>query len=108
MTMPWVDQVEGIVEVWYAGSRSNEALANILTGQVNPSAKLAMTFPRSEDDLPHPTILKLPPEDEDQGTGAANGPTHTASKYSVDYAEGAKVGYKWYEAEYHPVLFPSA
>jgi beta-glucosidase len=106
VTMPWVDQVQGIVEVWYAGSRGHKALANILTGQVNPTAKLAMTFPRSEEDLPHPTIPKLSPEDKDQGTGAVNGPTHATSKYSVDYTEGAKVGYKWYQAEHHPVLFP--
>jgi beta-glucosidase len=104
--MPWIDQVQGVVEAWYAGSSGHKALANILTGQVNPTAKLAMTFPKSEEDLPHPTIPALSPEDKEQGTGAVNGPTHVASKYSVDYAEGAKVGYKWYQAEHKPVLFP--
>lgn len=106
VTMPWIDKVQGVVEAWYAGSSGHKALANVLTGAVNPSAKLAMTFPLSEADLPHPVIPPLAPEDEGQGTGAVNGPTHLASKYAVDYTEGAKVGYKWYEAENKPVLFP--
>ena len=106
VTMPWSDRVQGVVEAWYAGSSGHKALANVLTGQVNPSAKLTMTFPRSEADLPHSTIPALSPEDEGQGTGAVNGATHIASKYSVNYSEGAKVGYKWYEAEHKPVLFP--
>jgi beta-glucosidase len=46
--MPWKDKVAGIVEAWYPGSRGATALANILTGEVNPSAKLPMTFPLSE------------------------------------------------------------
>ncbi|WP_229741382.1 beta-glucosidase family protein [Silvibacterium dinghuense] len=104
--MPWADKVQGIVEAWYAGSNGHRALANVLTGQVNPSAKLAMTFPRDEGDLPHPSIPALSREDEGQGTHAVNGETHPASKYSVSYDEGAKVGYKWYEAEHKPVLFP--
>jgi beta-glucosidase len=37
---------------------------------------------------------------------AVNGPTHVASKYSVNYSEDAKVGYKWYEAMHKSVLFP--
>jgi beta-glucosidase len=104
--MPWIDKVQGIVEAWYGGSSGHKALANVLLGKVNPTGKLAMTFPRSEADLPHPSIPPLPAADEGQGTGAVNGPTHTSSKYSVDYAEGVKVGYKWYQAEKKPVLFP--
>jgi beta-glucosidase len=104
--MPWLGQVQGIVEAWYAGSSGHKALANVLTGQVNPSAKLAMTFPKSEEDLPHPSIPALSREDEGQGTGAVNGEAHVASKYSVNYSEGAKVGYKWYQAEHKPILFP--
>jgi beta-glucosidase len=104
--MPWIDKVQGVVEAWYAGSSGHKALANVLTGKVNPSAKLAMTFPISEDDLPRPTIAPLPPRDKGQGTGAVNGETHVASRYSVTYSEGAKVGYKWYRSEHKPVLFP--
>ncbi len=60
-TMPWIDKVAGVVEAWYPGIRGAEALANILTGEVNPTGKLAITFPKSDADLPHPTIVQPPP-----------------------------------------------
>ncbi|WP_349627427.1 glycoside hydrolase family 3 C-terminal domain-containing protein [Alloacidobacterium dinghuense] len=106
VTMPWLGDVAGVVEAWYAGSRGHIALANVLTGEVNATGKLAMTFPKSEQDLPHPMIPPLTPEDEGQGTGAVNGQDHVGSKYSVSYDEGVKVGYKWYEAEHKQPLFP--
>ena len=106
VTMPWIGKVRGVVEVWFAGSSGHKALANVLTGEVNPSGKLAMTFPKSDADLPHPVIPPLPPEDAGQGTGAENGPTHVASKYTVHYDDGLKVGYKWYESEHKEPLFP--
>jgi beta-glucosidase len=106
VTMPWLDEVGGVVEAWYAGSSGHIALANVLTGEINATGKLPMTFPKSEQDLPHSTIPVLTKEDEGQGTGAVNGRTHVESKYSVHYDEGVKVGYKWYEAEHKQPLFP--
>jgi beta-glucosidase len=106
VTMPWIAKVRGVVEVWFAGSSGHTALANILAGDVNPSGKLAMTFPKSDADLPHPVIPPLPKEDVGQGTGVENGPTHVASKYTVHYDDGLKVGYKWYESEHKEPLFP--
>ena len=106
VTMPWVDQVSGILEAWYAGSRGAEAVANVIFGDVNPSAKLPMTFPKSEADLPHPKIVQPPKvtvEADRQGWKriAAGLPS-----FPVTYDEGVKVGYKWYDAENKPVLFP--
>jgi len=106
VTMPWIAKVRGVVEVWFAGSSGHTALASILSGDVNPSGKLAMTFPKSEADLPRPVIPPLPAEDAGQGTGVENGPTHVASKYTVHYDDGLKVGYKWYESEHKEPLFP--
>jgi beta-glucosidase len=106
VTMPWLGKVGAVVEAWYAGSSGHKALAGVLVGDVNPTGKLAMTFPKSEADLPHPVIPTLSKEDEGQGTGAENGPTHVESKYTVHYDEGVKVGYKWYEAEHKEPLFP--
>lgn len=106
VTMPWVHKVQGIVEVWFAGSSGQKALANVLTGKVNPSGRLAMTFPVSTSELPRTTIPPLPKRDKGQGSGAVNGKPAAPSNYSVHYFEGAKVGYKWYQAEHKPVLFP--
>jgi beta-glucosidase len=106
VTMPWIDQVSAVLEAWYAGSRGADAVANIIFGEVNPSAKLPMTFPKTEADLPHPTIVKPPKvtvEADRQGWKriAAGLPS-----FPVTYDEGVKVGYKWYDAENKPVLFP--
>lgn len=92
VTMPWLDKVAGVVEAWYAGSAGHKALANVLVGDVNPTGKLAITFPKSEKDLPHPVIPALPTPDR-------------TSNYAVHYDEGPEVGYKWYEAEHRQPLF---
>ncbi len=80
VTMPWLAQVAGVVEAWYAGSSGHRALARVLSGQVNPSGKLAMTFPRSETDLPRPTIAPLSRQDEGAGSGAVSDNAHTQSR----------------------------
>jgi beta-glucosidase len=98
VTMPWIDKVGGVVEAWYAGSKGADAVANILFGDVNPSAKLPMTFPRSVTDLPHPQLVK-PPQ-------ARRRKPEDPPSFNVNYDEGLKVGYKWYDAENKPVLFP--
>jgi beta-glucosidase len=103
VTMPWIDNVAGVVEAWYAGSRGHLAVARVLLGEVNPTAKLAVTFPRSEGDLPHPTIPPIPPS---SSPNAASESAAAMREYSVHYDEGLKVGYKWYDAENKPVLFP--
>ncbi|GAC1429929.1 MAG: glycoside hydrolase family 3 C-terminal domain-containing protein [Terriglobales bacterium] len=104
VTMPWVDKVDGILEAWFAGCKGADAVANILFGDVNPGAKLPMTFPRSEADLPHPQLIAPP-----AGTRTADDDRKTIltkPTFSVHYDEGLKVGYKWYDAEKKPVLFP--
>jgi beta-glucosidase len=104
VTMPWLDQAGAVVEAWYAGSKGSDAVANVLFGDVNPSAKLPMTFPKSEADLPHTTVVKPPPGTESASPGMRNEDAHAI--FSVHYDEGLKVGYKWYDAEKKPVLFP--
>jgi beta-glucosidase len=105
VAMPWAGQVNAILEAWFAGSRGEEALANILFGEVNPSAKLPITFPRSESDLPHKTIVK-PTEPEPTGPDAWKKRLEGLPAFQTNYDEGLKVGYKWYDAEKKPVLFP--
>lgn len=102
-TMPWIDKVKGVLESWYAGSKGADAVAAILFGQVNPSGKTPLTFPRSDADLPHPTVAK-PPQNNGQETFADPSKAHPV--FTVNYDEGLKVGYKYYDAEKKPVLFP--
>ncbi len=103
VTMPWLDKVSGVVEAWYAGSRGADAVANVLFGSVNPTAKLPMTFPRSVADLPHPQLI-MPPDKS--GRDAVSHQVLTQPTFAVHYDEGLKVGYKWYDAENKPALFP--
>ena len=111
--MPWLDKVSAVVEAWYPGIRGSEAIANILFGDVNPSGKLPITFPKSEADLPHPTHVDPPKADATHVVPrlpGAPGPIGMAMgiapPFDVNYDEGLKVGYKWYDAEKKPVLFP--
>lgn len=110
VTMPWIDKVAGVVEAWFGGSSGHKALANVLVGDVNPSGKLPLTFPKSEADLPHPDRPQIPAESQARaGDVADNGaPTAGASAhagYAVHYDEGAQVGYKWYETQKKQPLF---
>ncbi len=112
-TMPWIDKVAGVVEAWYPGIRGAEALANLLTGEVNPSGKLAITFPKSDADLPHPTLVLPPPASQPvRPAPGANISSFMARMakglppFQIYYDEKLKVGYKWYDAEKKPVLFP--
>jgi beta-glucosidase len=108
ITMPWVDQVSGILEAWYGGSRGAEALARVIFGEVNPSAKLPITFPKSEADLPQPSIVK-PPAESTTKHGEFEAWKRIAAglpAFQITYNQGLKVGYKWYDAERKPVLFP--
>ncbi len=104
VVMPWIDKVSGVMEAWYAGSKGADAVANLLFGTVNPSAKLPMTFPLSVADLPHPELVKPPVPAA--GAGQVLKPEDAKPTFSVHYDEGLKVGYKWYDAEKKPVLFP--
>ena len=83
VTLPWADKVGAIVEAWYAGQRGGEAIARVLTGEVNPSGRLPLTWPADESQLPRPAI-----------PGAGAGPNDPVK---IDYnIEGADVGYRWY------------
>jgi beta-glucosidase len=101
--MPWIADVGAAIEIWYPGVKGADALANILFGDVNPSAKLPATFAKSEADLPHPAIFGLNPSPAAPQAGT---PRRGPAPFDVDYTEGLKVGYKWFQAEDKQPLFP--
>lgn len=82
IAMPWAPNVKAIVSAWYSGQRGGQAIAEVLTGAVNPSGRLPVTFPASLADHPRP---ELP------GFGTPEGTPTTANM-----TEGSDVGYRWY------------
>jgi beta-glucosidase len=91
VAMPWHDSVNAIVQAWYPGQAGGQAVAEILAGRVNPSGRLPITFPVDLAQTPRP---ELP--DPRAPWGA---PT------TIDYFEGADVGYRWFARSGRAPLF---
>ena len=107
VTMPWIGQVSAAMEAWYPGIRGGAAIANILFGLVNPSAKLPLTFAKSEADLPHPQLTRQPPPASIADVVEPfPGFKDNTTRFEVSYDEGLMVGYKWYDAKHKTPLFP--
>ena len=86
VVMPWVDEVPAIMDAFYPGQDGGSAIVDILFGSVNPSGKLAVTFPKRLEDTP--AFLDYP------GTR------------QVRYNEGIFVGYRYYDKRAIEPLFP--
>jgi beta-glucosidase len=89
--MPWRDKVKAILEAWYPGQAGGQAIAEVLTGAVNPSGRLPVTFPADLTQTPRP---ELP------GLGTPWGTPTT-----IDYGEGAEVGYRWFAKQHSRPLY---
>ena len=89
--MPWRDKVKAIVQAWYPGQAGGQAIAEVLTGKVNPSGRLPITFPVDLAQTPRP---ELP------GLG-----TPWGTPVTIRYDEGAEVGYRWYAQKNHKPLY---
>ncbi|MGA9659350.1 MAG: glycoside hydrolase family 3 C-terminal domain-containing protein, partial [Asticcacaulis sp.] len=94
VVMPWLSKVGAVIEAWYPGTNGGEAIARVLTGEVNPSGHLPATFPASLDQLPRPVL---------EGDPKLDGDSHPMSNYNI---EGAAVGYKWFDKKGLKPLFP--
>jgi len=87
VTMPWADKVRAILEAWLGGQAGGGAIADALTGRVNPSGKLAETFPAQlEDTPPYPDF--------------------PARNKEASYGEGIFIGYRYYDNRKIAPLFP--
>jgi beta-glucosidase len=89
VAMPWLNKVAAVVEAFYPGQEAGSSIARILFGDVNPSGRLAMTFPANEHQGPGSSFLDYP------GDGM-----------TVNYTEGVLVGYRWHDAKNQEPLFP--
>lgn len=87
VAMPWIDSVKGLVQAWYGGNETGNAIADVLFGSVNPSAKLPLSFPKRVQD--NPSFVN-----------------YVTERGRTLYGEDVYIGYRWYEMLDLPVLFP--
>jgi len=87
VTMPWAENVRAILEAWLGGQAGGGAIADALTGRVNPSGKLAETFPVRLEDTP-------------------SFPDFPSRMKEANYGEGIFIGYRYYDARKIAPLFP--
>eukprot|EP00047_Mylnosiga_fluctuans_P022023 m.112178 g.112178 ORF g.112178 m.112178 type:complete len:658 (+) comp9107_c0_seq2:268-2241(+) len=92
--MPWIGAVPAVVQHAFAGQEAGTAIANVLFGVVNPSGKLALSFPVKETD----TWIQQQPQ---QYPGVLQD-----GFYQVEYSEELLVGYRWFDAKSIQPLFP--
>jgi beta-glucosidase len=88
--LPWLEQVPAVLESWYGGQEMGNALADVLFGDVNPSGKLPVTFPRSERDTPVSSPEQYARRDH----------------FIAHYSERLAVGYRGYDQFGIEPLFP--
>ncbi|KAI8675710.1 Beta-glucosidase [Fusarium keratoplasticum] len=89
VAMPWVDKVAAVLQAWFPGQECGNAIADVLTGAVNPEGRLPVSFPRKIQDAP----------------AHGNFPgTYVNGRLEVDYAEGVFVGYRHYDRVGHDKL----
>ncbi|WP_435100340.1 glycoside hydrolase family 3 C-terminal domain-containing protein [Halarchaeum sp. P4] len=88
ITMPWLDAVPSVLELWYPGQEGGAAAANLLFGEAEPGGRLPLTFGKSMDDYPADEIHEYPGENN-----------------VVHYDEGVFVGYRWFDQQETEPLF---
>lgn len=88
ITMPWIDDVRGVLYAYLGGEAVGAATLDLLFGDVNPSGKLAETFPRRLED--NPSYLYYLGDEQNK----------------TEYREGVFVGYRYYDKKKTDVLFP--
>ena len=91
VAMPWITKVKGLMQAWYLGSDAGYALADVISGDVNPSGKLPFSFPvKLEDNAAH-------------SFGELSYPGDSINQY---YKEGILVGYRWFDTKKIKPQFP--
>ena len=88
--MPWLARVRAVLEAWYPGQVDGAATAAVLTGRVDPSGRLPITFPASARQTPV----------------ASSPAAYPGADGTVTYREGLDIGYRWYLANHQKPLFP--
>ncbi len=82
VAMPWIEKVPSVVQAWFIGSEAGHSIADVLSGDVNPSGKLPFTFPAKLEDCPAHSLGEY--------TGVPSRDT-----VRIEYKESIFVGYRW-------------
>ena len=96
VAMPWVNEAGAILQAWYLGTECGNAIASVIAGDVNPSGKLPMTFPKSLEDVGAHALATYPGTPRNDGSKVVD----------CSYDDGVFVGYRWAEANGKEPLFP--
>jgi len=91
VAMPWINQVPAIVQAWYLGSESGNAIASVLSGETNPSGKLPFSFGMKLNDYGAHSFDKL---------------CFPGDSIKEVYKEDILVGYRWFDTKNITPLFP--
>lgn len=91
IALPWLGQVRAVLQAWYPGQEGGQAIADVLTGRVNPSGHLPLSWPASIEQTPRGPIagLGLPPR----------------TPVRIEYTEGSEAGYRWFARQGTQPLF---
>jgi len=107
--LPWIDAVPAVLETWFPGQADGDVVARLIFGLATPSGHLPVTFARRAEDLVVTTMRQWPgvdsagkpPRIDAPGMGMAAG-----ASYTVEYSEGLRIGYRWFDAKAIAPLFP--
>jgi beta-glucosidase len=91
MEMPWIDKVPAALQAWYLGSMGGYSIADILSGDVNPSGKLPFSFPKKLSDSAAHSFGEI---------------AYPGDSIHEKYLEDVLVGYRWHDTKKIPALFP--
>lgn len=91
VAMPWIDQISSVVQGWYLGTTTGTVLADVLSGDINPSGKLPFTYPAKQEDCPAHAFDEL---------------CYPGDSIKEIYREDILVGYRWYDAKKIKPMFP--
>ncbi len=88
--MPWHNKTKAIIQTWYLGSQAGLAIADIISGDVNPSGKLPFSFPKKLQDNAAHSFGKI---------------SYPGDSINQIYKEGILVGYRWHDTKKIKPLF---
>ena len=105
---PWLDHVQGLIFAFLGGQEAGNALANVISGRVNPSGRLPFTFEKSFADSPGRDYNRRPDGKLQWGGGQADSKRYQTEfkQLEINYAEDVFAGYRWYDQKHLAPQFP--